>query len=122
MDINENLEWGTTKFNLLGVNVSVNLDEMVELNYNPVIAIIKKLLSIWSHIYLTPVGKITIIKTLALSKFSHLILSIPSTGRGKVKSLESIFLKFTWDNKLTRLKINTEKTLSKGWPQYDRSQ
>ena len=48
MNINENLEWGTTKFNLLAVNFSVNLDEMLELNYNPVIASIKTLLSIWS--------------------------------------------------------------------------
>ena len=104
MNINENLEWGTTKFNLLGVNFSVNLDEMVELNYNPVIASIKKLLSNWSHRYITPVGKITIIKTLALSKLSHLILSIPSPGMDIVKSLESIFKKLSGTTNPTRLK------------------
>ena len=43
IDTNQTLKWGATSFDLLGINFSVNLEQMTKLNYMPVIASIKKL-------------------------------------------------------------------------------
>ena len=65
IDTDQTLKWGATSFDLLGINFSVNLEEMTKLNYTPVIASIKKMICTWSQRHLTPIGKITVIKTLA---------------------------------------------------------
>ena len=59
IDTNQTLEWGATSFNLLGINFSVNLEEMTNLNYMSVIASIKKNFYTWSQRHLTPIGKKT---------------------------------------------------------------
>ena len=43
-ETNEDLEWGITKFNLLGLNFSVNLADIPSLNYE---SVLKKLLKHW---------------------------------------------------------------------------
>ena len=48
---------------------------------------------------MTVYGKITVIKTLALSKLSHLALVLPNLDRKQIKEIESIFFKFLWGNK-----------------------
>ena len=49
LDTDQTLKWGATSFDLLGINFSVNLEEMTKLNYTPVIASIKK-----NDLYLDP--------------------------------------------------------------------
>ena len=75
------MDWGATTFTLLGLNFSVDLGSIVELNYTPVIQSLEQLFHVWSKRHLTPLGKIAVIKTLALSKLNHLFLSIPSPGK-----------------------------------------
>ena len=77
-EIKENLDWGTTKFNLLGINFSVNLSEIPSLNYDPIMNRIIKILSNWKRRYLTPLGKVTIIKTFIIGSLNHIFSSIPS--------------------------------------------
>ena len=109
LDTDQTLKWGATSFDLLGINFSVNLEEMTKLNYTPVIASIKKMICTWTQRHLTPIGKITIIKTLALSKLSHLFLCLPSPEVDVVKTLENAFFKFIWDNKPDKIKRSTLK-------------
>ena len=61
-----NLSWGKTyaSFKLLGINFDVDLDKIVNINYNERILQIKKLIKIWSKRNLTVIGKITVVKTL----------------------------------------------------------
>ena len=54
---------------------------MVDLNYREKLIDIRKLFLNWSKIILTPLGKITIIKSLALSKINHLILALPNPSK-----------------------------------------
>ena len=42
-----NLSWGKTSFKLLGINFDVDLDKIVNINYNERILQIKKLIKIW---------------------------------------------------------------------------
>ena len=81
-----NLEW-TTTFKLLGITFDNNLTNM-ETNFTEKVNEIEKLLNRWYLRYLTPYGKITVIKTLALSKLSHVALVIPSLSSAKIKNLE----------------------------------
>ena len=52
---------------------------------------IQKLIRIWSTRNLTPYGKVTIIKSLLISKIIHMLLSLPSTTFYALKSSITLF-------------------------------
>ena len=89
---------------LLGLNFSVDLGSVVEFNYTPVIQSLERLFHVWSKRHLTPLGKIAVIKTLALSKLNHLFLAIPSPGKDIFKNLETLFYKCIWNGKPDKVK------------------
>ena len=81
IDVGKPLTWGKkTTFNLLGVNFSVNLNEMIHINFWPIMNKLEHLFHVWKQRHVTPLGRITIIKTFALSKLNHLFFSLPSPG------------------------------------------
>jgi hypothetical protein len=92
-----NLVW-VKDFTLLGINFDNNLDKM-ENNFWDKIENIEKMLACWFHRYLTPYGKVTIIRTLALSQLSHIALVIPNPSKQMFKRIETIFFRFLWNNK-----------------------
>ena len=89
------LDWDKN-FKLLGINFHNNLERM-ETNFKDKIDEIKKLLNAWFYRKLTPYGKICLIKTLALSKLSHIALVIPSLEKKDLQELEKIIYTFLWD-------------------------
>lgn len=60
--------WEQTTFDLLGIKYSVNLDEMIDLNYYNKMEQIVKLIKQWKNRKLTPLGKLSIIKTLLFKR------------------------------------------------------
>ena len=48
------LSWGNMQFHFLGIDFSVNLDDIVDLNYRPVIKKIDDLLKTWKFRSLNP--------------------------------------------------------------------
>ena len=92
-------QWGCTQFDLLGLTFSVNLSEMIDLNFKSKILEIKELIKIWNKRYLTPLGKITVIKTFLLAKLNHLFLTLPNPGKAFIGELNDLFHKFIWSNK-----------------------
>ena len=101
------LAWGATDFNLLGINFSTDLEQITELNFSPAIKSIKKMLHVWHKRYLTPIGKIAVIKTLAISKLNHLFTSVPSPNKHILKEFETVFFSFIWDGKPDKVKRTT---------------
>ena len=91
------LDWDT-KFKLLGIEFSNNLEGM-ESNFYGKIEEIKKIFNCWINRTLTVYGKIVIIKSLALSKLSHLALVLPDLNATQIKKIESLLFNFLWDNK-----------------------
>ena len=79
------LKW-VREFTLLGINFTNNLDNM-QSNFTDKIDKVEKMLSNWSYRYLTPFGKVTIIKTLGLSQLSHIALVIPNPNKEMVKRM-----------------------------------
>ena len=78
---NYKLQWENNEFTVLGVKFTNNLKDIVKLNYREKLTDIRKLFLNWSKRILTPLGKITIVKSLALSKIIHLILALLNTSK-----------------------------------------
>ena len=62
-----NLKWSSSNFKLLGIDFSLDLSCMVELNFNRKVKEIRNILKSWQHRKLSLMGKITVIKSLAFS-------------------------------------------------------
>lgn len=99
-----NLSWNPVTFKILGVVFSINVHEIVLINYENKLGDIRKLLNCWSRRNLTPYGKITVIKTLALSKITHLFLNLPDPDEAFMKDLEKLLYSFLWDDKNDKIK------------------
>ena len=54
IDVGKPLKWGETMFNLLGINFSVTLADMIQTNFSPAIKKLEQLFRIWNQRYLTP--------------------------------------------------------------------
>ena len=72
---------------------------ITELNIENKILEIQKLIYLWNARNLTPYGKITIIKSLLISKITHVLLSLPSPNRTTFDKLEDMFKSFLWGKK-----------------------
>ena len=93
----------TDQFRLLGVDFDSDLSRM-DLNFRKKIEEIKKLFNCWLYRHLTPYGRVTIIKSLALSKLTHVALVAPHAEDTVIKELEAICFKFLWKNKPDRMR------------------
>ena len=100
-------EWNNTNFDLLGIKFSVDLNNMIDLNYSPKLNEIKKILNQWKRRKLTPIGKVTVIKTLIVPKLNHLILTLPNPSLEIIKLFEKEIYFFLWGNKVHKIKKNT---------------
>lgn len=65
---------------------------------------VKKLFENWSKRILTPLGKITVIKSLALSKLNYIITSLPNPCKATIKTINQLFYKFLWSDKPDKIK------------------
>ena len=101
------LQW-VKNFTLLGINFNNNLDHM-ENNFSEKLEKIQKMLSCWFYRYITPFGKVTIIKTLALAKLSHVALIIPNPTKQMFKQIETTFFNFIWNNKSEKVRREDAK-------------
>ena len=71
---------------------------MIDINFESKLKEISDLIKIWEKRYLTPIGKITIVKTFLMSKLNHLFQTLPTPGQDWLKQLEGMFFKFIWSN------------------------
>ena len=83
------IKW-STELKLLGLNFDQCLDKM-DRNYYDCFDKVKKELNSWQHIFLTVFGKITVIKTMCIPKFTHIATVIPNLSIGQIKEIEREF-------------------------------
>ena len=114
-----NLLW-TNKFTSLGIEYdATDLDNITDLNIEPKLIEIQKLIRIWQLRNLTIVGKITIIKSLLISKFIHILLSLPSPKETLFKRIESLFDLFLWNGSTPKFRRDImENKVEDGGLQY----
>ena len=99
-----NLCWEEEQFTVLGIKFTLDLQQMIPINNESKLEEIQKLLSRCSKLMLTPYGKITVIKCLALSKITHLNLALPTPSPVIVNQLQMMFFNFVWNNARDRIK------------------
>ena len=102
-----NLSWSCSNFKVLGLNFSLDLECMPSLNFRAKIIDISKLLKSWQHRKLTLLGKVTVIKTLALPKLIHLLTSLPNICQSMLNEINRLFFNFIWDGKTEKIKRDT---------------
>ena len=101
---NPPLQWGNTEFDLLGLTFNTDMSKILELNYNKYMPVIVSTIKQWNKRYLTPIGKITIIKTFLISKLIHLFTSLPTPSDKFIKEIENLLYQFLWDKKPDKIK------------------
>jgi hypothetical protein len=88
---NMKLNWSHENFKILGIDFSLDLNCITDINFTKKIKEVKAILKSWQHRKLTLLGKITVIKTLALPKLIHLLTSLPNLPQTKINDLNSLF-------------------------------
>ena len=89
-----NLIW-THKFTSLGITYNVHdMDNITEQNIEQKEKEIVKLINTWKGRNITPIGKITIIKSLLISKITHIMLSLPTPKERTIINLDTVFRNF----------------------------
>ena len=98
------LDWNQNNFEILGIIFSCNLDTMIQLNYVKKLKQIDRDLKQWSKRILTPFGRITVLKTLIISKLNDLFISLPNPSDDLINNLKKRFFSFVWNSKTDRIK------------------
>ena len=88
------LKW-EQDFVLLGINFNPSLENM-ESNLEKKLDEIESVMKSWKHRFLTPIGRCVIVKTLLLSKMSHIALVLPSLDKEIIKKIENKMYDFIW--------------------------
>jgi len=101
------IAFSTGPFRVLGIIFSTTLEDLFELNYLPKKDKLINILKVWAMRYLTPIGKIVILKSLALSQFIFLLSVLPSPPQQFLKSIEDIVYAFIWDKKPDKISRQT---------------
>lgn len=100
----ENFCWNPGTFRILGILFCIDTDRMIELNYDGKLMTIRRDLHKWNKRQLTPLGKITILKTIIFSKLTYLFLNLPDPPANVMKEIENMMFKFLWNEKPAKIK------------------
>ena len=106
LKVSVNLDWGKSEFVLLGISFNVDLAKMPETNLNSALNKAETQLKNWNVRRLSPIGKITVLKSLILSKFIHIFLVLP-VPENFIRKLNTLFFQFLWNNKPNKIKRAT---------------
>ena len=95
------------KFTYLGIQIVPKLVDIVNENYNPIIASITEALDRWSSLPISLIGRINILKMNTLPKLLYLFQNIPlPPPDGFFTKMEKLFRNFIWNNRRPRLRLS----------------
>ena len=98
------LIWDPGSFKVLGIHFSVNTNEITNINFEGKLEEVKREISRWNKRNMTPLGKITIIKTLIISKFTHLFINLPDPPLRFLKELDEVIFRYLWGGNTHKVK------------------
>lgn len=93
-------------FKLLGIKYNFQKTNIFEDNYIEKLNGVQKLLKDWSFRNLTYIGRVTIIRTLALPIFIQTLTVLPNPPSYIISELQKTFFNFLWDGKPDKIKRN----------------
>ena len=93
--------------NFLGISFTHDGDDLFPLNYMPKLSRLKNCLKSWSTRDMTPIGRNTIVKSLALSQLVFLFTVLPDPPDHFIKELEKVIYDFIWGGTPDKIKRTT---------------
>ena len=99
-----NLDWNPVTFTVLGVVVSTNILKIVTINFENKLNEMKKVLNAWSRRNLTLFGRRTLIKSLVISKMTHLLMNLPDPEESVLKEMNKFLYHFLWNGKNDKIR------------------
>jgi hypothetical protein len=100
-----NLSWNFSgKFKLLGIHFDLLQKDKTLINFTEKIKSIKGLLNTWCYRELTYIGRITVLKTLALPILTQSLTVLPNPPEWVIKEIQDIFYNFLWNGKNDKIK------------------
>ena len=102
----KNVDLTTNSVRILGVHFSYNKAICKQRNFTDVIKKIENVIKVWNFRSLTLSGKITIFKTLAISKIVY-ISYLSSVPNDIISQLDIVHKNFIWGNKRAKIKHST---------------
>ena len=105
--LQRNLNWNYTgKFKLLGIKFDLFNEDKTITNFEEKIEKIQALLNSWIYRELTYMGKIIVIKSLALPILIQSLTVLPNPPSSMLKQIQNIFFNFLWSGKPDKIKRN----------------
>ena len=103
---NDHIKTTVNHLNILGTKIPLNgsTDDIITLNYDPLLLKINTVLSKWTGRKLTLYGKGIIIKSLILPQIIYQLTNLVSPSKVYLENIDNKILEFIWDEK--RPKIN----------------
>ena len=98
-----NIKWSQDPFSFLGITFTVDLSEIMELNYRQKINDIRKLVNSWSKRNLSTFGRITVVKSLMIPKLTHLFISLPNPQKELLREIDTLLFSYIWNSKVDRI-------------------
>lgn len=95
----QNLKWTNNNIIVLGITISTDLKNMVQINIEPLVTKMSNLIKIWSQRKLTLYGKVTIINSLLASQLIYRLSVLPNPPASTLKQIDSTLFNFLWNNK-----------------------
>ncbi|MGI9312030.1 MAG: RNA-directed DNA polymerase, partial [Alphaproteobacteria bacterium] len=105
--INSGFELTHGPIKSLGVSFTYQKADLFSLNYLPKLSRLKMYLNVWATRDITPIGKITILKSFGISQLVFLLTVLPNPPDNFIKDVNSIIYKFIWSNKPDKIKRDT---------------
>ena len=97
------ISWPNKPIKALGIYFGNCKNEVSKLNWDTAVEKIEHMLNSWRSRRMSVFGKITVIKSLALSKISYIAASVATPDK-VINKLNSIFYSFLWDGKKRKSK------------------
>ena len=76
---------------------------MVDINYTTKLKEIEKKIKHWARRILTPLGRLTVLKILLISKLNYLIIALPNPSSDRISKLNKMFLNLYGSQLLIKL-------------------
>ncbi len=104
-----NFEWNPPSFTILGIEFTRDLKNISEKNIEKKLTEMQQEINNWTKRDLTPFGKVTVIKTLIISKIVHILISLPTPNKNILTRINKMLYEFLWDGKPDKIKRSIAK-------------
>ena len=81
-----NFEWNPPSFSILGIEFTIDLINITDINIAPKLIKMQRDINSWSKRDLTPFGKVVVIRTLLISKIVHIFISLPTPSKNTISN------------------------------------